>query len=136
MMENGIDKEQYKKIVEDIFEQIDKNKILNNDMSSIKKIFPDKNSVVDFCREKALEELELVRSAFVEFQNKISDLVLVDFLDFQIDEFAKYAVSLSDVIEDDFDETKLSPSSLEKYKFLKQLRAQIFSDIYNQYNKE
>lgn len=116
--------DEYKKYIENLFNQKTPNEM------------PNDGHITEFCKKKALEELEQIRLAFIEFQTSISDLALAQYFDSKIDDFAQHAVSLNDIIEDDMNVDSLNPNALFKYKRLKQLRAQIFSDIYMKYNIE
>jgi hypothetical protein len=88
-----------------------------------------------FAKEKALQELDKIREAFLDFQEETKDLVMFNYMFPYIEAIAQWGIDLADVFEDNFDESKLDPDTLKKYKSIKNLRAQILSKIYNRYKK-
>lgn len=90
----------------------------------------------DVAKALALEELETIRLAFIEFQEKTNELILYNYMTGPLSIMAKYAEDLTALVEDDIDEAKLSPDSLMKYNSIKKLRAQILGNVYKKYKKE
>lgn len=88
----------------------------------------------EYSKFKALNELEGIRTEFVKFQENIKPYVLSEYFVAQLEEFARYAVSINNMIEDSIREEELSPAYKEKYSFVKKLRAQILSSVYKHYD--
>jgi hypothetical protein len=51
-------------------------------------------------------------------------------------QFAEYANDITEVVEYNINESKLTPESLKKYESIKKLRTQILINIYNKYKNE
>lgn len=119
------DTENYKRIVEELFEKLDMDK---NEPEPTACIFDDATSV-----KAALAELEEIRKAYIEFQSKTSHFVMFGYLNSAFENFAEYAADITEIIKDDIDETKLCKSTMNKYKKIKQLRSRILSSIAKRY---
>ena len=134
--------EKYKKLVDNILDnmEIDKERKKSTLQQSDKSV-PDKplkfsSEEEKFAVEKALDEIEQIRLAFLDFQEKVQNLMMFNYMMSPIEQFAEYASNLIELIENNIDESKLAPDSLRKYKRIKQLREQIITNIYNKYKKE
>ncbi len=86
--------------------------------------------------KKATEELELIRLAFLDFQESISELVVYPYVYHQIQEFGEACMDLVEVLNNDFDTGKMSDKGKKDYEKLKKLRANILSSIRQKYSKE
>lgn len=114
-----------------------------NNKNKIKPIKEEVNKVneeiIQFYKEKALEELEDMRGLFIDFQEKISDYAVAEYLVPAIKIFADYAMVLNSVIEyGEINKTlikALDPSIVKKVQQLKKLRLQVFLSMYNKYIK-
>jgi hypothetical protein len=94
-------------------------------------------SIQEFCRRKGLEELEIVRQAFVDFQDELKDLIVFEQLVPQIAEFAQYAISLMELVDEDLDtEHELDPEIQYKLETIRKIKAQLFTSLYNKYKKK
>lgn len=134
--------EKYKKLVDSILDnmEIDKERKKSTSQQSDKSV-PDKplkfsSEEEKFAVEKALDEIEQIRLAFLDFQEKVQNLMMFNYMMSPIEQFAEYASNLIELIENNIDESKLAPDSLRKYKRIKQLREQIITNVYNKYKKE
>lgn len=134
--------EKYKKLVDNILDnmEVDKERKKSTPQQSDKNV-PDKplkfsSEEEKFAVEKALDEIEQIRLAFLDFQEKVQNLMMFNYMMSPIEQFAEYASNLIELIENNIDESKLAPDSLRKYKRIKQLREQIITNIYNKYKKE
>ena len=134
-MDNDIDR--FKTIVDNLFESLEgftnasKGEVNPNLFDApATDLTTDKE---EFAKRKALEELEHIRVAFLELQDKVRGLMLFNYMTSCFQQFADYASDLMEVIEDEIDETMLTPDSLKKYKSIKKLRAQILNNVYNRY---
>jgi len=134
--------EKYKKLVDNILDnmEVDKERKKSTPQQSDKSV-PDKplkfsSEEEKFAVEKALDEIEQIRLAFLDFQEKVQNLMMFNYMMSPIEQFAEYASNLIELIENNIDESKLAPDSLRKYKRIKQLREQIITNIYNKYKKE
>lgn len=131
-MEHDI--ERFKKIVDNIFESMESVVEEQKKVPALPALTSGEAN--DFAKQKALEEMEQVRVAFLEFQDKVRDLMMFNYMTSSFEQFAEYASDMNEVIEDQIDETKLTPETLKKYKSIKKLRAQILSNVYNRYKKK
>lgn len=134
--------EKYKKLVDNILDsmEIDKERKKSTPQQSDESV-PDKplkfsSEEEKFAVEKALDEIEQIRLAFLDFQEKVQNLMMFNYMMSPIEQFAEYASNLIELIENNIDESKLAPDSLRKYKRIKQLREQIITNVYNKYKKE
>lgn len=134
--------EKYKKLVDNILDsmEIDKERKKSTSQQSDESV-PDKplkfsSEEEKFAVEKALDEIEQIRLAFLDFQEKVQNLMMFNYMMSPIEQFAEYASNLIELIENNIDESKLAPDSLRKYKRIKQLREQIITNVYNKYKKE
>lgn len=94
-------------------------------------------AIQEFCKRKALEELEIVREVFLQFQDELKNLVVLDQLVPQIQEFAEYAISLVELVDEDLDNDEdLSPDVRYKLEAIKNIKAQFFASLYNKYKKK
>lgn len=134
--------EKYKKLVDNILDsmEIDKERKKSTPQQSDENVLdkPLKFSSEEekFAVEKALDEIEQIRLAFLDFQEKVQNLMMFNYMMSPIEQFAEYASNLIELIENNIDESKLAPDSLRKYKRIKQLREQIITNVYNKYKKE
>lgn len=135
---SNIGNEKYKKMIEDIFDNLDTSKYK---FKPIKKDVEETNSdTAKFCKEMALEEFERIRELFIEFQENINEYAVSEYLVPAIQSFANFAAALVSVVENEdikqLDSNILDSSTAEKMQQLKKLRAQIFSSVYNKYKKK
>jgi hypothetical protein len=86
--------------------------------------------------ELALEELDIVREAFLNFQEQIGDLAIFQFIYPEIEEFVEFCLDLVELVEDDFDVETLQGKTLEQYQKIQKLRARILSAMYMKYKKK
>jgi hypothetical protein len=122
--------EEYKKLIDDLFKTFE-----NHNIEKTIRHIPANTESDDFAREKALEELTIIRDAFHEFQRKSRDLVVFSYMIDEVQAFAQYAQDLTELVMDDINQQALSPETLKRYQSLQKLRAQILSAIYNKYGK-
>jgi hypothetical protein len=148
--------ERYKAKIEEIFKNLELEKRLkeaNKEEEQYQASLPNKSSkkrtvkaeyvdetsdkaIQEFCKRKALEELEIVREAFLEFQEVIRDLVILDQLTPQIAEFAQYAASIVELIDEDLDaQPNFGEDTQYKLAAIKKIKAQLFARLYNKYKK-
>lgn len=122
------DIERFKGRVEDIFESLMIEK-RNQDKKKISYNSSEK------CIEKAYEELEFIRTKFIEFQDSISELAIAEYVMPAIEQFAIYAASISQVLNDDYIDEEIEMNEIDKRKLkdLKKFKAQILSSINNRY---
>ncbi len=99
-------------------------------------IIDDNSNMAEECLQLALDELETVRAAFLEFQEKVEDLAIFQFIYPQVEEFVDFCLDLIELMENDFDVNSLTGESLKKYQKIQKLRARILSAIYMKYRKE
>lgn len=157
-MTNNDNIEKFKKIVDAIFEDLDKveSKIVEKKISfpsptSKKKLNIDKvdneldkdiirntnnPNVADETLELVLQELDDVREAFLRFQEETENLAIFQFIYPEIEEFVDFCLDLVELVEDDFDVDSLQGKSLEQYQKMQKLRARILSATYMKYKKE
>ena len=133
-MEKEIDK--FKKIVDEIFENLDKLKDKEGKSIINSKTVKFKSNEEKAAIEKAMEELEEIRLAFLDFQSRIQNFVLFNYMTSLLEQFAEYASNLVEIIVNNIDESKLTTDSLVKYKSIKKLRIQILSSIHNKYGNK
>lgn len=138
---DGNDDDEYKRYVNDIFENIDN--VIKIGTNKIKKPMPFKKkdqtqALGEFCTEKAYEELEAIRESFITFQTDMEDLALSEFFVPALESFAIFAASISQVLDDEYSDSleTISPSSKKKLSDLKKLRAEILSAVYARYKDE
>ncbi len=89
----------------------------------------------DFSKDKAFEELNKIRNAFIEFQDKIHELVMFDYISDPVNLFAELGSDLSRLIGNEVDLSSFNEEYKNKYEDLKVLRAEILTKIYNKYKK-
>jgi hypothetical protein len=121
--------EELKKVIEDLY----------TDQSPTPKKqkkanMPDEK--IQYAVEKALAELEVVRQAFLAFQDEISELAITPFLMGSIEEFSEACIDIIEVLNNNFDPSKMSNATREKYKELQALRIRILTTIYLHYKGE
>jgi hypothetical protein len=124
MIEDSQDMGKVKKFVEGLFSEGNKNM-----PSSPGNIELDEQLSV----KSALDEIEIVREAFIEFQAKISGLVITGYLQNQIELFADHAIGLREIIENQINEEALNVVSQIKYTKIKEVRMNILKNIMKRY---
>jgi hypothetical protein len=135
---DNYDIDKSKELVDRLFEQLSANTKDSKDfqgaiMDAAEKFSSESKTVTEFATAMAMEELEQIRAAFIEFQERVSSLMLYNYMTTPFEQFAEYASDLTEAINDHIDESKLTPDTLKKYKSIKKLRAQILANIYNKY---
>lgn len=130
--------DRFKNIVDNIFDKLESSTKKEEVNSPIYSVKTDKLNTKEeeFAKEKALEELETIRVAFLALQDTIHGLMMFNYITSSLQDFAEYASNLTEVIEDEIDENHLTPESLKKYQRIKKLRTQILSNIYNKYKED
>jgi hypothetical protein len=146
--------ERFKQIVDSIFDKLEdtENKIKERKVPTgpIRKRLDEKKAASELDKEivvdpdapqnevvdLALDELEMVRQAFLTFQEQTEDLAIYQFIYPAVEEFVEFCLDLVELVEDDFDVENLHGKSLEQYQKIQKLRARILSAMYMKYKKK
>ncbi len=120
----------FKKKIEDLLGG-DKPKYKSGDLRSGKASETDPD--VKFATEKALEELETIRQAFLKMQEMIKGLSITEHIKPGIDVVAGSLNGINELILDDIDVDKLSPQGQEDYMQAQRIRAAILAQVYQKY---
>ena len=145
--------EKFKKIVDDMFEELNRSEkgTRTSGKSLKRKVFDEKKAKkarqtnssnvaekdpADMALDCALNELEEVRDAFLDFQDDIEDLAIFEFIYPKIEDFVESCLDLIEIMEDDFDADALEGKTLEQYQNMQKLRARILSAMYIKYKKK
>lgn len=94
------------------------------------------SEMIDYATEKALEELELLRLAFLDFQEQIASLVVYQYLTPQIEYLGEQCLDMAELIQNEIDQAKLSSEGKEKFNELQRLRARILASVYQKYRNQ
>jgi hypothetical protein len=89
----------------------------------------------ELAKNKALEDLEQMRIAFIRFQNDIGGLGIYECFSTAIDSFAEYASSLESLIAMEENDPSIRPENKGNLASLIKLRTQILQNLYNKYKK-
>ena len=128
-------KEDVKKFLEEMQQNQEKENIKPGD---VRKNVPEEieDEDVKNATEKAFEELEEIRQAFLEFQHRIKELELYEDIKPNIGMTADGLEAMHELMRNDVDETQLSPEVKKEYIRAQKVRAKILARIYNKYYKE
>lgn len=83
----------------------------------------------------ALEEMERIREAFLEFTDKVNDTVLYGQLYGNIEDFVEVCKDLTVLIEDGIDKEKLTPAISEDYERMRKMRDRLLQYVLDKYEK-
>lgn len=90
----------------------------------------------DIAMKYAEEELAELHSAWIDFQNRIKDLVVTDIVLDGIAVLSDMFAFLEQVLHGDFEMSEDSRKARESYRNLQELRAGLLMMIYNHYMDE
>lgn len=86
-----------------------------------------------FAISKALEEMELIRQAFLEFQESVSGCVVLEYLYEELEEFANACMDMVELIENDIKTENLSPTGQAYYTKMQKFRTSLLSAMLKKY---
>lgn len=134
--------EETRKFIDSIFEtvQLPKAPKKKKTTPSVKIQLPDPepldSGIMQFALDKSASELEAFRVAFLEFQDKVTDMAIFSFLHPALVDFGDKCQDLAYVIDDNFNEKEMTALGKADYKELLKIRARILYSVYNKYSKE
>ena len=83
----------------------------------------------------AKEEMETIRQALLDFQDKASETVIFDFLLGELEEFVEACQDMETLLTDDFNKEEITEHGLTDYEKMRKIRARILNDVYKKYNQ-
>lgn len=137
----------FKKMVESMYNQEQKPKKpkkSDDKAPSIRKrpnivkpedITPHDQDLVDFSVEKALEEMELIRHAYLDMQESIAELAIFPFIFRHIEGLAEILLDLTMLIKNNMPEGEISDETKARLDDLHALRAKILSAEWQKYGQ-
>lgn len=93
-------------------------------------------SEIKLASKIAHDEMEAFKQAFLEFQDKVSDMAIYTFLYPGLRDFGDECSELVDLIEDNFNQEKFTEAGKKDYVEAMKLRAYILSTVYNRYKNQ
>lgn len=130
--------ENFKSFIDSLF--ADKKPVSENKPASLEVVIPDApvlgEAETKLALKMASDELEAIKQAFLEFQDKISGMATYTFLYPGISKFGEECAEFVDLVEDNFQKDKLTEIGEEEYAKAMKLRAHILATVFNSYKQE
>jgi hypothetical protein len=131
--------EEFKNLIESLFQEEKKSKKKEPHQHTFELNLPEAPPLEEAEEKLALkiarDEMEEFRVAFLEFQDKVSDMGIYTYLYPGLEDFGQECSELRDLILDDFDMERLSEVGEEDYKEAMRVRARILASIFTKYRQ-
>jgi hypothetical protein len=135
--------EEFKKFIDGIFIVREPTKVKKEvpppTESKLELNLPDPEELTEgqlrLAGKMASDELEQFRVAFLDFQDKVSDLGIYTHLYPNLEDFGQVCEEMKDLIDNNFNEDDLSDVGQVEYKQAQLIRARILAHIFNRYHR-
>ncbi len=128
--------EEFKSFIDSLFELKPKIKP-PQEVSNLKLNIPDPKELeqdqLKLAQKIANDEFEAFKVAFLDFQDRVSDMAIYTFLYPSLEEFGEVCAEMVDLVEDNFNQKDFTDVGKGDYQEAMKVRSRILASIYNKY---